>query len=144
MPMSTPDSSSHATTGPATAATPIRLDHAAVVTTQFGPAVRFYTELLGLHLRIIEDDPVREGRKRALLIDADGRDALELIELPELAHPTIPGRGALHHLGFRLPQRDWHSLRARLDADGYPYQEVSGRLFVRDADGLVVEVEQSR
>lgn len=120
---------------------PIRLDHASVVTTRFEPAIDFYTRLLGLHLRTIEDDPIRDGRQRALLTDGAGRDVLELMEMPEFAHPTIPGRGALHHLGFHLPLRAWHALRARLDADAYPYQEVQGRLFVRDADGLVLEIE---
>lgn len=120
----------------------IRLDHASIVTTSFEPAIGFYVDLLGLRLRTVEQDPIREGRRRAMLTDAEGSDVLELMEMPELAHPVIPGRGGIHHLGFRLPQRDWHSLRTRLDAAGYPYQEIEGRLFVRDADGLILEVEQ--
>jgi len=43
-----------------------------------------------------------------------------------------------------VPATDWHALRARLDAAGYPYQEVHQRLFVRDADGLVLEIEPLR
>ena len=120
----------------------VRLDHASIMTTQFDPAVDFYVRLIGLTLRAIEDDPIRTGRKRAMLTDSAGHDVIELIEMPELAHPAIPGRGGIHHLGFCLPQRGWHALRSRLDAAGYPYQEVEGRLFVRDADGLVLEVEQ--
>ncbi|GIV58924.1 MAG: glyoxalase [Rhodothermaceae bacterium] len=122
--------------------TPVRLDHAAVLTTRLDEAVAFYVDLLGLTLRTIEPDPIREGRRRALLTDARGHDILELIEMPELAHPSIPGRGGLHHLGFRLPRRAWHALRSRLDAAAYPYQETRGRLFVRDTDGLVLEIEQ--
>jgi glyoxylase I family protein len=30
-----------------------------------------------------------------------------------------------------------------MDAAEYPYQEMKGRLFVRDADGLVLEIEQA-
>ncbi len=67
----------------------------------------------------------------------------EIIEMPEMAHATIPGRGGVHHLGFRLPQRAWHALRARLDADRVPYQEVNNCLFIRDADGLVLELEKA-
>jgi glyoxylase I family protein len=77
-----------------------------------------------------------------MLTDRNAHDVIEIIEMPEMAHPSVPGRGGIHHLGFRLPERDWHSLRARLDAAQYPYQEVKGRLFVRDADGLVLEIEQ--
>jgi glyoxylase I family protein len=121
---------------------PVRLDHASVMTTDLDAAVAFYVDLLGLSLRIIEDDPVREGRQRAMLTDGDGHDIVELIEMPEMAHPSVPGRGGVHHLGFRLPPRAWHSLRSRLDAAEHTYQEVKGRLFVRDADGLVLEIEQ--
>lgn len=121
---------------------PIRLDHAAIMTTDLERAAGFYTGLLGLRLHRVEDDPIRRGRRRAMLTDAGGREVLEILEMTEMAHPTIPGRGGLHHLGFRLPTRRWHALRARLDADGYPYQEVQGCLFVRDADGLVLELEQ--
>ena len=124
-------------------ASPIRLDHAAVMTTDLERAIAFYTDVLGLSVRVIEDDPIRKGRRRAMLYDAGKRDVVEIIEMPEMTHSTIPGRGGIHHLGFRLPQRAWHALRARLDADGYPYQEVNNCLFLRDADGLVLELEQA-
>ena len=123
-------------------ATPVSLDHASVMTTDLEEAVAFYVDILGLQLRTIEDDPVREGRQRAMLTDVQRRDVVELIEMPEMAHPSVPGRGGIHHLGFRLPERAWYALRARMDAASYPYQEVKGRLFVRDADGLVLEIEK--
>jgi glyoxylase I family protein len=120
----------------------VRLDHASVMTTDLGAATDFYVDLLGLTLRTIEDDPVREGRERAMLGDGRGRPVIELIEMPEMEHPSVPGRGAIHHVGFRLSDRDWHSLRSRLDAADYAYREVEGRLFVRDTDGLVLEIEK--
>lgn len=122
----------------------IWLDHASIMTTTLEPSIAFYVDILGLSLRIIEDDPIRDGRRRAMLTDSHQRDVLEIIEMQEMIHRTIPGRGSLHHLGFRLPQPNWHTLRTRLDALSYPYQEVQGRLFVRDADGLILEIEQGR
>jgi len=121
---------------------PARLDHASVMTTDLDRAISFYVDLLGLVLHKIEDDPVREGRERALLGDGGDDPVVELIEMPEMEHRSVPGRGAIHHIGFRLPAREWHSLRSRLDAADYSYREVKGRLFVRDADGLVLEIEQ--
>lgn len=120
----------------------VRLDHASIMTTDLEEAIRFYVDLIGLNLRIIEDDPVRNGRERAMLTDDQERDVVELIEMPEMQHPSVPGRGAIHHLGFSLSDRAWHSLRSRLDAAEHTYQEVKGRLFVRDADGLVLEIEK--
>ncbi len=120
----------------------VRLDHASIMTTDLDEAISFYVDLVGLSLRTVEDDPVREGRQRALLTDDRGRDVVELIEMEEMKHPSVPGRGGIHHLGFSLSSREWHSLRSRLDAADHPYEEVKGRLFARDADGLVLEIEK--
>ena len=105
--------------------------------------MQVYLDVLGLGLERVEDDPLRPGHQRALLVDAHGAEVLEIIEMTELSHKAIPGRGGLHHLGFRLPRRAWRDLRSRLDARCYDYQEIADRLFVRDADGLILEIEQS-
>lgn len=120
----------------------ISLTHAAIMTTRLDASVEFYRDVLGLSLRVIEADPIRTGRRRAMMCDSNGRDILEIIEMSELSHPSIPGRGGIHHIGFTLSAREWHSLRSRMDAEGYSYQEVEDRLFVRDADGLTLEIEQ--
>jgi len=120
----------------------VQLDHASIMTTDLDAAVSFYVDLIGLSLRTVEDDPVRDGRRRAMLTDDRGRDVVELIKMEEMKHPSVPGRGGIHHLGFSLPPRKWHSLRSRFDAADHPYEEVKGRLFARDADGLVLEIEK--
>ena len=120
----------------------VQLDHASIMTTDLDEAISFYVDLVGLSLRTVEDDPVREGRRRALLTDAQDRDVIELIEMEEMKHPSVPGRGGIHHLGFSLSPREWHSLRSRLDVVDHPYEEVKGRLFARDADGLVLEIQK--
>jgi glyoxylase I family protein len=123
------------------ASAPLHLTHAAVMTTDLDRALHFYVYILGLSVRVREMDPIRKGRRRAMLVDIEGRDVVELIEMTDMAHPSIPGRGGIHHVGFCLPQRDWLALRARMDAASYPYDEIEGRLFVRDADQLVLEIE---
>lgn len=121
----------------------LKLTHAAVMSTQLDRAIEFYCDVIGLSLGRVEADPIRKGRRRALLIDGDGSEMLEIIEMAELAHPSIPGRGGIHHIGFQLPQSEWHRLRARMDAKSYPYEEIGGRIFVRDFDGLVLEIERA-
>ncbi|MBX2822795.1 MAG: VOC family protein [Rhodothermaceae bacterium] len=127
--------------GDAKPTAPIRLTHAALVTSTLENSIHFYVNVLGLRLRCKEEDPLRPGRMRAMLTDKDEQDIIELIEFPEMPHASVPGRGAIHHVGFCLPQRDWHALRSRLDAAGYPYQEIENRLFIRDADSVVLEIE---
>lgn len=119
----------------------IRLTHAALMTHDLQKAIGFYTEVLGLSLRVQEEDPIRVGHQRAMLADGTGHDVIELIEYAELQHVSIPGHGAINHVGFCLASRNWHSLRSRLDTLGYPYQEIEGRLFLRDADEVVLEIE---
>ena len=120
---------------------PIRLTHAALVTKTLQESIKFYVEVLCLKLRTKEEDPLRPGRMRAMLMDSAGNDVIELIEFPEMPHASVPGRGALHHVGFCLPRRSWQELRSRLDALGHPYQEVDDRLFIRDSDSVVLEIE---
>ena len=122
---------------------PIRLTHAALVTSNLEDAIQFYVEILGLTLRIQEEDPLRPGRQRAMLTDYEGGDVIELISFPEMPHTSVPGRGAIHHVGFCLPQRNWHALRSHLDTVGHPYQEVENRLFIRDTDSVVLEIEMA-
>lgn len=119
----------------------IRLTHAALMTHDLKKAIDFYTDMLGLSLRVEEEDPIRQGHQRAMLVDGSGHDVIELIEYAELKHASIPGRGAINHVGFALASRNWHSLRSRLDTLGYPYQELEGRLFLRDPDEVVLEIE---
>ncbi len=116
------------------------LDHAAVITVDLTKSIEFYTRIIGLRVHIEEEDPLRRGRRRAMLFDSNGRDVMELIEMPEFRHRTVAGRGSVHHLGFRFPESDWKALVARLDARGHPYQIESDILFLRDADGLLLEV----
>lgn len=136
------DTSPASTSSDEQVALDVQLDHASIMTTSLDESISFYEDLIGLSLRIVEDDPIRDGRERALLTDDRGRDVLELIEMSEMKHPSVAGRGAIHHLGFSYSPREWLSLRSRLDAADYPYEEVKGRLFVRDTDGLVLEIEK--
>ncbi|MEZ4700139.1 MAG: VOC family protein [Rhodothermales bacterium] len=140
--MSTPSSSPPSPRSrPVRASAALRLTHAAIMTADLDRALYFYVHILGLSIRVREEDPIRKGRMRAMLVDMEGLDVMEIIEMPEMMHPSIPGRGGIHHVGFCLPQRDWHALRARMDAASYPYDEIEGRLFVRDADQLILEIE---
>ena len=61
-------------------ASTVWLDHVCVLTAHFERSVAFYVGVLGLTLRTIEAHPLFPTRLRALLIDAEGRDIIELLE----------------------------------------------------------------
>lgn len=118
-------------------ASTIWLGHVGVRTARFDEALAFYNGTLGLTLRAIESVPTDPGRLRALFVDAEGHDVLELLE-HEAAPPADEQTPTL---SFRLPLRTWHALRARLGAQQVPYDETAGRLYVRDADGRLLRIE---
>ena len=114
----------------------IWLGPVSIPTSRFEDALAFYVGSLGLTLRTVEPHPRFPDRLRAVLLDAEGQDALELFETPsDTATP------AYHQLGFRLPLRSWQVLRARLDAQDVPYEILGDVLHLEDRDGIALRVE---
>lgn len=123
----------------------IWLHRVRVASRRFDDALAFYAGTLGLTLQTVGLDPARPTRLRALLVDAEGRDVLELVEADRepAAEPgdEPAGPAAVSQLAFCLPRRSWLLLRARLDAQSYPYRHTGEALTLQDADGLVLRVE---
>lgn len=115
----------------------IWLGHVCLTTPRFEEALGFYAGTLGLSMRTVERHPVHFDRLRAVMIDAEGRDVLELVEADAGAEPDA----SVSQLGFRLPRRSWHVLRARLDAQKVTYKETKGLLVFSDCDGIELRVE---
>ena len=112
----------------------IWLSHVSVSTRRFDDALTFYVSTLGLALRTVELDPVCPTRLRAVLVDAEDRDVLELVQRTDAETLGVN----VSRLSFSLPRRSWLLLRARLDAQGYPYRLAGDRLHVEDADGIAL------
>jgi catechol 2,3-dioxygenase-like lactoylglutathione lyase family enzyme len=117
----------------------IWLHRVRVGTCRFEEALQFYVGTLGLALRTVELDPGRSPYLRAVLVDAEARDVLELVEADGGAGGVAGA--ALHGLTFGLPRRAWQLLRTRLDTQGYPYTLSPTVITLHDADGLRLRVE---
>ena len=115
----------------------IWLNHVCVSTTQFDEALNFYVATLGLSLRTVELDPTEPSRLHAVLVDAEDRDVLELVE----SDPAVETPTNVSQLGFALPRRSWQLLRARLDTQEHPYRLTGGSLLFEDTDGIVLRVQ---
>jgi len=108
-----------------------------VSTSQFEKALDFYVSTLGLSLRTVELDPTQPSRLHAILVDAEDRDVLELVE----ADASKPASTNVSQLGFSLPLRSWQLLRARLDTHEHPYRVSGDSLLFEDTDGIVLRVQ---
>lgn len=115
----------------------IWLNHVCVSTSQFDTALNFYVATLGLSLRTVELDPTEPTRLHAILVDAEDRDVLELIE----ADTNVEAPTNVSQLGFALPRRSWQLLRARLDTQEHPYRVSGGALLFEDVDGITLRVQ---
>lgn len=115
----------------------IWLNHVCVSTTQFEKALDFYVSTLGLSLRTVKLDPTDPSRLHAILVDAEDRDVLELVE----ADASIEAPTNVSQLGFSLPRRSWQLLRARLDTHEHPYRVSGDSLLFEDTDGIVLRVQ---
>lgn len=115
----------------------IWLNHVCVSTTQFEKALGFYVSTLGLSLRTVELDPTQPSRMHAILVDAEDRDVLELVE----ADGGTQTPTNVSQLGFCLPRRSWQLLRARLDTHEHPYRVSGDSLVFQDTDGIVLRVQ---
>lgn len=115
----------------------IWLSHVQVTTRHLDEALDFYVNTLGLTLRTLELDPAHPTRLRAILVDAEERDVLELAEALDTESPVAN----LSQLGFGLPRRSWQLLRARLDTRDVPYRQSGDCLVIKDVDGITIRVQ---
>ncbi|MDX1440715.1 MAG: hypothetical protein R3284_12520 [Rubricoccaceae bacterium] len=114
----------------------IWLNHVSVQTKQFEEALSFYVSTLGLTLRVVEMDPSNPSRLHAVFVDAENRDILELVETDQSSE--ISKR--IGQLSFSLPRRAWLLMRARLDAQDYPYHLVGDVIKIHDVDGIQLHI----
>ena len=105
-----------------------------VRTARFDQALDFYVNALGLTLGGLSAHPLT-AQARAQLLDAEGRQVLDLVESDEAQAPGV------HELAFAVPRRVLTLLRARLDLQGVAYEPAGAGLSLRDVDGTVLRVE---
>lgn len=120
----------------------IWLGHVSVTTARFDEALAFYVSTLGLALRTVDAHPLFPDRLRAVLIDAEGHDVLELLEASAQTNvQALDASRPFHQMSFRLPRRTWQLLRARLSANDVPFQEMGTHLYLHDTDGILLRIE---
>lgn len=110
----------------------IWLRRVSVRTARFDEALQFYVATLGFTLGPVRVHPT-SGQLRARLLDAEGRDVLELAETDAPAPPA--------DLAFAMPRRTITLLRSRLDLAGVAYADHGGTLEFADVDGSQIRVE---
>lgn len=114
------------------AGTPSGLRHLALRTRDLERTKRFYVDLLGLKEAF-------EHPGMIFLATPGGDDLLNFVA----TRARITGAASgLDHFGFRVPNRRWRSLLARLRRARVPIRGRRGRsaIYIRDPNGYSVEL----
>jgi glyoxylase I family protein len=120
------------------------VDHLALICSDLDATIRFYTEDLGMRLtRIVRnrDDPTSTH----IFLDMGGGNQLAFFDFPDHgpAH-TIRGVGSMHHVALRAQPDRFAAIVARLQQHGVEHSvhgsSEAGSVYVRDPDGILVEV----
>ncbi|MCB9761657.1 MAG: VOC family protein [Alphaproteobacteria bacterium] len=102
------------------------------------------------HVGLVARDPARTAAFYCTLLQGEEVYYGPLLTVQagavELAiSPLAPGASLDHprdlHVGLRVPPEALPALKERLARLGAPFQEVDGRLYTRDPDGLTVEFD---
>jgi catechol 2,3-dioxygenase-like lactoylglutathione lyase family enzyme len=115
--------------------------HVALLSTDVETTIRFYQDLLEFPLTELFENRDYDGSTH-FFFDIGHGNSLAFFDFPGLELGDYAEvLGGLHHLAISLPPERWAGIRAKLDAAGVEYQNISGSsLYFRDPDGARLEL----
>jgi catechol 2,3-dioxygenase-like lactoylglutathione lyase family enzyme len=118
--------------------------HVALLCADVERTVRFYQELLEFPLTDIFENRDYRGSNH-FFFDIGHGNTIAFFDFPGLDLGEYREvLGGLHHLAISMESAQWERIKAKLDAAGVAYQEVSGKsLYFRDPDGTRLELTRT-
>jgi catechol 2,3-dioxygenase-like lactoylglutathione lyase family enzyme len=115
--------------------------HVALICTDVERTTRFYQEVLGFPLVTMFENRDLPGSTH-FFFDIGNGNTIAYFDLPGVnPGPYDEVLGGLHHLAISMEVEHWTSAKARLDAEGIPYDHVDGTsLYFRGPDGERLEL----
>ncbi len=121
------------------------VDHLALICSDVGATIEFYTEVLHMRLaRIISnrDDPTSTH----IFLDMGGGNMLAFFDFPEHgAAPAVRGIGAMHHVALKAGAAQYRAIVKNLKSRGISHSihgtEDAGSVYFHDPDDIMLEVK---
>ncbi len=118
--------------------------HAAFICSDVDATIAFYRDLLGFPLVEVFENRDYEGSAH-LFFDIGNGNLLAFFDFPGYEHPEFHETlGGIQHLAISMDPEEYAALEARLQEAGVEYRGpdlgVSGSVYVRDPDGLQIEL----
>jgi catechol 2,3-dioxygenase-like lactoylglutathione lyase family enzyme len=120
------------------------VDHLALISSDLDATIRFYTELIGMRLtRIVQNRD--EPTSTHIFLDMGGGNQLAFFDFPKHgADRTVRGVGSMHHIALKAESSQMKAIVSKLEEKHTEYSMHgsvdSGSVYVRDPDGILVEV----
>ena len=117
------------------------IHHMALLSSDVERTVRFYQDVLGFPLTDIFENRDYPGSNH-FFFDIGHGNLIAFFDFPDLdLGPYAEVLGGLHHVAISITPEEWERARARLEAEGVPYQLESGTsIYFRDPDGARLEL----
>jgi catechol 2,3-dioxygenase-like lactoylglutathione lyase family enzyme len=120
------------------------VDHLALICSDLDKTIEFYTGVIGMKLkRIVQNRD--DATSTHIFLDMGGGNQLAFFDFPEKgpAH-TVRGVGSMHHVALKTCSEQMREILARIEQrhiDHSMHGSVeSGSIYVRDPDGILVEL----
>jgi glyoxylase I family protein len=120
------------------------IHHAALICSDVEQTIEFYQGLLGFPLVELVENRDYPGSAH-LFFDVGNSTLLGFFDFPGLGlERGEEAIGGVQHIAISVPQDRWDEIRARLDAEGIPYdgpqRGIPESLYLRDPDGIGLEM----
>ena len=118
------------------------VDHIAVYAKYLEKTARFYSEIMGMPVVGITASRDVKGSTHMNVAVGNGM-SLAFFDFPHVARlqrRAPEGVGNVMHIAMPIPRNRFQEVKVRLDANRVKYQEVGGSLYVKDPNGLGIEL----
>ena len=118
------------------------VDHIAVFAKDLEQTALFYTEVMGMPVtRVTPNRDVAESTH--MNVDIGNGMTLAFFDFPDvprLQRRPPEGVGNVMHIAMPIPRGNFEEVKTRLEANRVKYQEVGHSLYLRDPNGLGIEL----
>ena len=118
------------------------VDHIAVFAKDLEQTARFYSEVMGMPVtRVTPNRDVAESTHMNVAIGNGMTLAFfDFPDVPRLQRRAPEGVGNVMHIAMPIPRDSFEEVKTRLDVNRVKYQEVGHSLYLRDPNGLGIEL----
>ncbi len=118
------------------------VDHIAVFAKDLEQTARFYSEVMGMPVaRVTPNRDVAESTHMNIAIGNGMTLAFfDFPDVPRLQRRAPEGVGNVMHIAMPIPRDSYEEVKTRLDANRVKYQEVGRSLYLKDPNGLGIEL----